>query len=186
MTHRWSSMVLVLGLAALGAGCMSPPGDATFAPEDGAGSGFSSSSPAFDEGDEGHGVGHTILLYLPNRIFDLFDIVRARLRLGPGIGITLRATELADLKLGAWTSVYVGLRGPRMEPSIPWPFGLDTYAGAGASFIEAESDDYQYGRGEFGVGVQVLLVGVDVGVDFLEIGDFILGLVTIDIGDDDY
>jgi hypothetical protein len=181
MTSR-IAVLAVLGLAALSAGCASAPAHHAAAPE----STLEAKRAPRVAQDDGHGVGHTILLYIPNRIFDVLDIVRARLRVGPGVGITLRATELVDLKLGAWTSVFIGLRGPRLEPSIPWPVGLDSYAGAGASFLEAESDDYQYGKGEFGIGLHVLLVGVDVGVDVLEIGDFVLGLLTIDFMEDDY
>ena len=138
------------------------------------------------DGDEGRSTAHVVLLYLPNRIFDLLDIVRARLRVGPGFGLTLRATELADLKLGAWASVYVGLHGPRGEPSIPWPVGFDMYSGAGVSVLEVEADEAHYGRGEIGVGLHFLIVGVDVGVDVLEIADFVTGLVTIDLVGDDY
>src|SRR5262245_3153326 len=36
---------------------------------------------ADDDGRDG--LVHTILLYIPNRIFDLLDIVRARARVGP-------------------------------------------------------------------------------------------------------
>ena len=181
-------VALALLLAAVGAGCAAPPAPRSFDPAEWGAYRFAvqdgTQQPSVD--DDGHGLGYGILMYLPNRIFDLLDIVRARLRVGPGIGFTVRATELADLKLGAWTSAYIGLRGPRLEPSIPWPFGLDNYAGAGISVVETESDDYQYGKGEFGVGVHVLLVGADVGVDVIELCDFVLGLVTIDIGHDDY
>ena len=138
------------------------------------------------EAKEGRSVAHVVLLYIPNRLFDLLDIVRARVRVGPGFGFTIRATELADLKLGAWTSVYVGLHGPRLEPSIPWPVGFDLYSGVGVSVLETETSELYYGRGEFGVGLHLLLVGVDVGVDPLEAADFLTGLVTIDLIGDDY
>ncbi|MCX7766223.1 MAG: hypothetical protein N2246_05895, partial [Candidatus Sumerlaeia bacterium] len=34
-----------------------------------------------------HTLAHKLLLYIPNRIFDGVDFVRARLRIGPGIGL---------------------------------------------------------------------------------------------------
>ncbi len=198
MKFRHTSMVMALVLAALGAGCASTEsagGAATTQPATTTTQVTTTTTttttqaapaePAQAE-PESRSVGHVILLYLPNRIFDVLDIVRARVKVGPGIGFTVRATELVDVKLGAWTSAWIGLRGPRMEPMIPWPVGVETYAGAGVSVLEAESDELLYGHGEVGVGVHVALVGVDVGVDLLEIGDLVLGLVTIDIGDDDY
>jgi len=136
--------------------------------------------------DEGHGVGHTLLFYIPNRIFDVFDIVRARVRVGPGFGFTARATELADVKFGSWVAIYAGIHGPRSEPSIPWPIGLETYAGVGVSVLEVEADELHYGRTEFGLGLHLLLVGFDLGLDPLEIADFAVGLFTLDLVHDDY
>jgi hypothetical protein len=138
-----------------------------------------------DDEDDG-GAASTLLLYLPNRIFDLLDVVRARVRVGPGLGVTARATELADVKLGGWTSIYAGLHGPRGEAAIPWPVGFDAYAGAGVSFVEVESNDTHYGAGEFGLGLHLALSGVDLGVDPLELADFLTGLLTVDLMDDDY
>ena len=40
---------------------------------------------------------HPILCYLPNRIFDMLDIVRLRLRVGPGISIGARVTKLTNV-----------------------------------------------------------------------------------------
>lgn len=200
MKIRNTSMVLALALAAFGAACAStessggaaaPPPTSTSQTTTTVTTTTTTTSQAApaqapQAEPERRSAGHVILLWLPNRIFDVLDIVRARVKVGPGIGFTVRATELADVKLGAWTAAWIGLRGPRMEPRIPWPVGVETYAGAGVSVVEAESDEQLYGHGEFGVGLHAALVGVDVGVDLLELGDFVLGLVTIDIGDDDY
>lgn len=38
-------------------------------------------------------IGHEVALYLPNRIFDLLDIFRVRVRLGPGISVGVRASK---------------------------------------------------------------------------------------------
>ena len=43
-----------------------------------------------------------------------------------------------------------------------------------------------YGAGEIGAGFQLILVGVDVGVDFLEIIDFVGGIFTLDMMGDDF
>jgi len=35
----------------------------------------------------------SIICYIPNRVFDILDIVRLRLRVGPGISVGVRATK---------------------------------------------------------------------------------------------
>jgi hypothetical protein len=56
-------------------------------------------SPAAPEEEkdekEGRGIGRRLLFYIPNRIFDVFDLVRARVRVGR-LAVGVRATELAD------------------------------------------------------------------------------------------
>ncbi|MFH0943757.1 MAG: hypothetical protein V2A76_01050 [Planctomycetota bacterium] len=82
-----------------------------------------------------------ILLYLPNRVFDILDIVRARLRVGPGWSFSVRATELLDLNMvGAHATVFVGLRGPGHEPRIPWPFGVETMECLEASLADSTDE----------------------------------------------
>ena len=139
--------------------------------------------------ESGGGFMHGVLMYLPNRIFDVFDIVRARVRLGPGLGIGVRATELADVYLGSYVTVWVGIHGPRRETKIPWPVGLESKSGAELSVADATVDgsmDPNYGLAEFGVDFQALIVGAAVGVDPFEVLDLVLGLLTIDLAEDDY
>jgi hypothetical protein len=175
-----SRRVLPLSLLLLAA-CASAP--LPVAPGEAAGA----VAPALDDDDSG-GLVSGILLYLPNRVFDLLDVVRARLRLGPGVALDLRATEFADLYLGAYTSVFVGIPGPRGEPEINWPFGIESLAGAELSVADASTGagtDPGYGSFEFGLGLQALLVGFDVGVDPWEAVDFLAGILTLDPGGDD-
>jgi hypothetical protein len=142
-----------------------------------------------DEGRKSRGVLWHIALYIPNRVFDVFDIVRARVRLGPGLAVGVRATEAVDLFLGTYASIWVGIHGPRGEPSIPWPVGIESLTGAEISVAEASVGGDaapNYGIVEFGAGFQAVLIGLDIGVDPLEILDFITGLVFIDLTDDDY
>lgn len=136
-----------------------------------------------------HGFGHTLLLYLPNRVFDVFDIVRARVRLGPGIAIGFRVTKLTDLFLGSYASVYLGLPGPRQEPQLPRLAGLESRSGLAASVADATvtsyaSDPY-YAVTEIGAGVQAILVGAEAGVDPAEVFDLVFGVLTIDFRGDD-
>src|SRR5262249_21391751 len=112
-------------------------------------------APLFESGG-GHAVWHTGLLYTPNRTCDPLAIVRARLRLGPGLAFDIRATEAADFFVGAYGSIWVGIPGPRREASINWPFGLESKNGAEISFLDATTGagaDPHYGAWEFGLGV---------------------------------
>ncbi len=138
--------------------------------------------------DDGGSVIGAILCYLPNRIFDLLDIVRARVRVGPGLAVGVRATELADVFVGGYTSLYVGLPGPRGRRALNLPVGFDTNGGieVGPADLTAEdSGGVHYGAAEIGLGAQVAMVGVDVGFDALEVVDFIAGFLFLDFMDDD-
>lgn len=137
---------------------------------------------------EEHGVLHVLLLYLPNRVLDILDVARLRVRVGPGMAADVRATKAGDLFLGTYTSLYAGLPGPRNRPTIKLPAGLESRNGAAVSVVDASVDGGigpDYGAGEVGLGVQLLIVGVDAGVDPLELLDAVLGLLTLDIRGDD-
>jgi hypothetical protein len=150
-----------------------------------------SASPAEPEEDDGgHGIGHRLLLYVPNRIFDVFDLVRARIRVGPGLAVGMRATELADVNLGAYTTLYAGLPGPRGKPRIPLPVWLEMYAGAEVSVLDASTEGGRfspdYGPTEVGLGFQAGLVGLDLGIEPWDFVDLVLGLVLLDPNGDDF
>ncbi len=131
--------------------------------------------------------GHRLLFYVPNRIFDVFDLVRARLRVGPGLAIDARATKYGDLFAGSYGTLFVGLHGPRTKPRIPWPVGLESRAGIKAtSLANVATKGPAYGFGEVGTGFQAAIVGIDVGVDAVEILDLVLGLFFIDLTGDDF
>ncbi len=136
-----------------------------------------------------YGVGHKLLLYIPNRIFDVFDIVRARVRLGPGLAFGTRVTKYTDLFLGAYTTVYLGLPGPRQVPRVPWPGGIESRSGLAASVADATTTSYdsnpRYSPTEIGCGAQAVLAGAEVGVDPAEVFDLALGLLFIDFREDD-
>lgn len=178
------ALAACLGLAA---GCASTAQDP---PQGDPGPPHGDPGPPQGEPEERHGPGHAILMWLPNRVFDVLDVVRARVRVGPGWTLSARATELIDVNLGAHTTVFAGLRGPRGAPRIPWPFGIENFAGVEVSVLDGTQERNEhaprYGLAEFGVGFQVLIVGVDVGVDVFEVGDFLVGIVFFDPMDDDY
>jgi hypothetical protein len=132
------------------------------------------------------GVIKTIVCYVPNRVFDLLDIFRVRVRVGPGISAGVRATRPLSAFVGLHSSVFIGLPGPRGKKRIPLPVGLDLRAGAQVSVADASSGTPYYDPLEVGFEVQPLLVGVNVGVGGFEILDFFTGLVFIDLVGDDF
>jgi len=136
-----------------------------------------------------HGFGHTLLLYIPNRVLDVFDIVRLRVRLGPGIAVGFRVTKLTDVFLGSYASVYLGLPGPRQEPQLPRLAGFESRSGLAASVADATvtsySSDPYYAVTEVGAGAQAVLAGAEAGVDPAEVFDLVLGVLTIDFRGDD-
>lgn len=138
---------------------------------------------------ESHGIGHRLLFWLPNRVFDVLDLVRLRIRIGPGWTLSARATELVDVNLGAHKTIYVGLRGPRGMPTIPWPFGREDFSGVEISAADGTQEDSDlgphYGLLEVGLGSQILIIGHDLGVDVGEAFDLIVGILLFDpVGDD--
>ncbi|MDA3925922.1 MAG: hypothetical protein PF904_14595 [Kiritimatiellae bacterium] len=158
--------------------------------------GFIACAPCFGETaaettpstDEGHSAIHKIAMYIPNVVLDLFDVVRLRARVGPGIAADVRATKLASVFVGSYDSVYAGLPGPRNRPKPKLPIGLESRNGVQVSVIDATEEGNtgpDYGPAEIGLGVHVLIIGVDVGVEPLELLDFVTGIFFIDLRDDD-
>ncbi len=129
---------------------------------------------------------HPILMYLPNRIFDLLDIFRVRVRIGPGISVGARATTPASVFLGHHNTVFVGLHGPRGKAAIPWPAGTDMRAGAQASVVDLSSKEVYYGPLEVGLEVQPVIVGFNLGIGVFEVLDFATGFLFIDLQRDDF
>jgi hypothetical protein len=143
-------------------------------------------SPA--PGAEPHGMLHKVCMYLPNRVLDLLDVVRCRVRVGPGTAVDIRATNLAAMFVGTYATVYAGLPGPRNRPTPKLPVGLESRNGAQVSIADVTAEGSigpDYGPAEIGLGAQVLIAGVDVGVEPLELLDLISGIFFIDLRADD-
>lgn len=132
------------------------------------------------------GVVKNAVLYVPNRVFDLLDIVRLRVRVGPGISAGVRATRPLSAYLGFHSSVFVGLPGPRGRQKIPWPVGYDLRSGAQASIADASTGTPYYDPLEVGLEVQPIILGVNAGIGVFEILDFFTGFVFIDLQGDDF
>jgi hypothetical protein len=141
------------------------------------------------EVEEEESLARRIVLYLPNRVFDVLDIVRARVRIGSGLAVSGRATHPASVFVGSYSSIYVGVPGPRGRPEVPWPFGVDSQTGIQISVADRTMDtDYtpRYSSTEVGAGFQLFLLGVDIGVDPYEVLDLLTGFFLIELREDDY
>ena len=140
------------------------------------------------EAEKGPGIFHRIIMYIPNRILDVIDIVRCRVRVGPGIAVGIRATEYVDLFAGTYVSFYAGLPGPRCRKMPKLPIGVESKTGAEVSVADVTTGfgvDPDYSDTEFGLGFQFFLVGADVGIDPWEIVDFAAGIFFLDPRKDD-
>jgi hypothetical protein len=128
----------------------------------------------------------SIVLYVPNRVFDILDIIRLRLRVGPGISAGVRATEVASLFLGAHSTVWAGLHGSRGKTTFPWIVGVESHAGAEVGPIGPSATGCYFDPLEVGLELQPLIVGLNFGVGVFEVVDFVTGLLFIDLQEDDF
>jgi hypothetical protein len=133
-------------------------------------------------------IAWTALAYLPNRVFDLCDVVRLRARFGEGFAAGARVTRYVPVFAGSYEAVWVGLPGPRGRSALPLPMGWEGKTGvdAGPLAISSSSQAPSYGIGEIGAGVQVYMIGAEAGIDVYEIADFFAGFALVDFADDDF
>ena len=140
------------------------------------------------EAEKRPGIFHKIVMYIPNRILDVLDIVRCRVRVGPGVAVDVRATEAVNVFAGSYVSFYAGLPGPRCRKMPKLPIGIESKTGAEVSVVDVSTGfgaDPDYSPTEIGAGIHLLLVGVDVGIDPWEIVDFVGGIFFLDPRNDD-
>lgn len=136
-----------------------------------------------------HPVLKKILWYVPNRLFDISDIFRFRVRVGPGIALNARATKWAVFYSGEYHAAYAGLPGPRLAPRCPRVAGLEQEKGLALLAVDATDTlphEPRYSNSEFTLGAQALVVGAEAGFDPVEVVDFLLGFVFLDIRRDDH
>ncbi|MGH7290869.1 MAG: hypothetical protein ACREJT_06640 [Myxococcota bacterium] len=133
-------------------------------------------------------VARAVLLYLPNRLFDVCDIVRLHARVGTGFSVGARVTRYAPVFIGDYRAVWVGLPGPRLHPAVPLPVGVEGQKGLHVGPLRTSSvwRTPEYGVGEVGAGTMLYAVGFEVGVDPYELADFLAGFVGIDFAHDDF
>ena len=130
---------------------------------------------------EEHSVFHKIIMWLPNRLLDIWDIFKFDVGVGPAFGATVRVTDYAGLAFRgtAPLSVRVGNLGRRA------PFMLESSNEIAAGVPLVRSMDRKVCPTEIGAGADALLAGAYAGVCPDEILDFIAGIFFIDLYDDD-
>ncbi len=131
------------------------------------------------------------ILYMPNRIFDLLDIFRLNVGVGPGIGVNLRATQFAQVGIASYDAIKLGIIGRQgwiyMEESKEFGVSLlyieDSKAVGPLIAFEEKTDRQLLGIGGF---LYLFFVGVEAGIRPKEIADFFLGWAMIDFVEDDF
>lgn len=133
--------------------------------------------------------GWRLLCYAPNRVMDLVDIFRLRLRVGPGLAANVRLTDYGAFYVGQYDSIYAGLPGPRTPHRLRLPVGRESLKGIVLVGVDATDETRhgpEYGAAEVDAGFQLLLAGAEAGVDVVEFIDFLGGWVFWDLRGDDY
>jgi hypothetical protein len=133
-------------------------------------------------GSSGASAGRKALLYLPNRLADLVDIVRLDVGVGFGYGAVARITKHLQMGYRHFDpgSMRFGLRGRR----APVFLERADEKGFGGGF--KTSPERKVTAGEFGLGADLAIIGAYAGICFDELADFAAGLVTYDFKGDDF
>ena len=139
---------------------------------------------AAEDSPFGTGIGADILAYLPNRLLDVLDIVRLRARGGLGYGVSPRLSQEASFVWGKYDSLYFGLPGPRKRPGFLLPMGAEKL-GADTNAFETVGGP-NYGINEFGLGLHLGILGLDIAIEPDEGIDALVGLFLQDPQTDDY
>jgi len=122
-----------------------------------------------------------ILLWFPNRVLDALDVFRLDVGVGPSFGGVVRASKYvqAGYRSMSPASVRVGLFG-RKAPAM-----IEHSSEFGVSPMYVDSSDRTVCKGEIGLGADLFLVGGYAGICVDELVDFVGGVFTLDMKDDD-
>ena len=166
-----------------------------------------SADSSVSSGEDSDSFGKKLLMYIPNRLLDLFDIVTLELKSGAVIGAEARVTRAFGIggEVGSYGSALKGYNrqygfavtegaegqfffGSAMDLARPLVWGdVERYWIQGTNFPLPSNRIYQekardYWALELGASC---LLGVKVSIHPVAIADFLTGLILIDIEDDD-
>jgi hypothetical protein len=150
-----------------------------------------------------------ILLYLPDRILDLFDILSFDVHVGPGLYLNLHVTRAIQVGVGFHGTAGLGWHDHRSLGALAQAesgivvvaLGAQAFAGAsaGTSGVWATADTlaglhqpsdrvYQELRDYWAIGESftIILFGMEWDLHPVELADFFLGWAGIDILNDDF
>ena len=140
------------------------------------------SSPPTPSRGKKSGFWRGALLYLPNRLFDLIDIFKVDVGLGVGFGGVIRPTKYLQ---GGYRQFEPGmLRVGLMGRRYPVLIEERNESGFGKTLTRNSKRDIT--KGEFGVGVDLGLIGGYGGVCLDSAADFVLGIFGVDFQEDDF
>lgn len=204
-----AAALLLCGGAAWGAGAVSTSSGGTRGGGLASSAGFSTAPHSFDGGTSTAGGGRSLAgataHYFLSRWYDLIDIVDFSIGAGPGFLVNVRLTKLAQIGGGWSDSRRIGFRGRsagvwreiRKEVGVSLLYYQKIEREKIAGWVETmrvekmdldTSDVYadNNDRSFLGVGATVHVgVLVDVNARPMQAVDFVLGLFTIDVLDDD-
>ncbi len=126
-----------------------------------------------------------VLMFIPERIADLFDIVHVGIAVGPAVGAEAAITEWG--KVGAYTAKEAGIAWMgRMNPSMHSGSYQTSSFGSWRNETEGADSSTRFYRNDWDIRLQVapFLAHGYLGTNLLEIGDFFAGWVGFDPADD--
>ncbi|RIL09618.1 MAG: hypothetical protein DCC75_06130 [Proteobacteria bacterium] len=137
--------------------------------------------PSAPEQASERSLGEALLMWLPNRLFDLYDIFRLDVGAGPAYGAAVRVTRPLQFgyRVVSPASVRIGAFGRNA------PYLLETSSEFGAGPAYVESKDRKVCNLEVGAGVDLLL-GIYGGICLEEVADFAAGIFFLDLSGDDF
>jgi hypothetical protein len=127
-------------------------------------------------------VGQAICWYLPNRIMDVFDIVRVHAAVGDGMGGTLRVTKYiwaSSFHDNAWCIGWAGK--PRQYPMYGEQVEERYF-----QFFAAKEGELDRDPTEVGLSFHFMIAGANVAASLGKLADAITGIVGIDLANDDH
>jgi hypothetical protein len=150
-----------------------------------------------------------VLLYLPDRLLDLTDVLSLDLHLGPLLYGNVHLTRVAQVGAGARGVTGFGLHERRslgmrdqvdsgltlmalgadsMSTTLNGTSGIFGYAGNLAGLHQPWDEPYQQIRDYWALGgaLTVIFVGIDLDLHPLQIADFLAGWLTVDFLNDDF
>lgn len=136
--------------------------------------------------------------YLPNRIFDIFDMVALGIQVGPGLNIRAQVTKFMGIcfptnscgpEIGLNTYYETPIKPAddryfvrRYRPVGKGCQGTDTVPFPVFNF---RGNPLEMSRDQIDVGLHLILIGAHVGIRPMEIFDFVTGFVLVDLNHDD-